>query len=151
MSLDRRTLLGHGARLGVAAFLGVAGRAVADAGALERALAGLADGAFPLEDERLALVAPAVAENGDGVPISFTVESPMTAEDHVETVVVVAPANPEPEIARFRFTPASGVASAAVRIRLAETQDLVAVARTSAGALYRTSRRVEVIVAGCAG
>lgn len=101
-------------------------------------------------DDRLTLELPPVAENGHSVACAVHVESPMSVDDHVEAVLVLAPANPNRRVATFRFTPASGVAAVATRIRLAETQTVLAFARTSRAETYRARRTVEVVVGGCA-
>ncbi|MFK8083641.1 MAG: thiosulfate oxidation carrier protein SoxY [Granulosicoccus sp.] len=61
--------------------------------------------------------------------MSFNVDSPMTEDDHVVSVMLLASDNPSPEVATFHFTPASGIAKASTRMRLAKTQDVVAVAK----------------------
>ncbi len=97
----------------------------------------------------LTLEIPEIAENGFYVPMSIAVQSPMSADDHVESVLIVAPGNPNPKVARFHFTPAGGRAAATLRIRLARTQEVIAVARTSTGKLYRTGTHVTVAIGGC--
>ena len=59
---------------------------------------------------KVTLSAPEIAENGNTVPISVTVDSPMTADDYVESVIIVAAGNPNPGVATFNFSPMSGVA-----------------------------------------
>ena len=66
-------------------------------------------------------------------------------------VSVFADGNPQPVVVSFRFTPASGRAAASTRIRLAKTQNVIALAETSDGSLYRTSREVQVTIGGCTG
>ena len=97
----------------------------------------------------IVLEAPEVAENGNMVGVSIEVESPMTAADHVRQAVLLSTRNPVAEVARFHFTPLSGRAFAATRIRLAESQDLVALAEMADGSLRRASRLVRVTVGGC--
>ena len=152
VSAGRRALLGAGAGAAAAAFFGGSGRAFAEIEALERAIAefggeaGMAGGRGPLS-----LTLPRIAENGNSVALSFSVESPMTAEDHIESVVILAPENPYVRIATFHFTPMSGTAKAATRMRLARTQDVIALARTGDGRRYRAQERVEVTIGGCGG
>jgi sulfur-oxidizing protein SoxY len=78
---------------------------------------------------RVKLDLPEIAENGNTVPMTVSVESPMTAQSHVTEVLVVADENPRAGIATFHFSPASGVAEANTRIRLAKTQNVIAVPR----------------------
>lgn len=94
---------------------------------------------------------PEIAENGNTVPMTVSVESPMTEQSHVTDVLVVASENPRSGIATFRFTPASGVAEANTRIRLAATQDVIAVAKMNDGSFYVASKQVKVTIGGCGG
>ena len=100
---------------------------------------------------KVALDLPAVAENGASVPISIAVESPMSAADFVERVLVVTTANPYPRALSVSFTPASGRAEVTTRIRLAATQEVFAVAKMSGGTFYFDSKTVAVTVGGCGG
>lgn len=97
------------------------------------------------------LTAPEIAENGNTVPIAVSVESPMTEDDYVESVMIVAEGNPRPEVITFNFTPASGIARASTRMRLAKTQNVVAVAKMSNGAVFTDTRNVKVTIGGCGG
>jgi sulfur-oxidizing protein SoxY len=94
---------------------------------------------------------PAIAENGNSVPLAISVDSPMTESDHVTAVHVLADANPLAEVATFRFTPACGRAEASTRIRLGETQDLVAIAELSDGSVRLARQEVKVAIGGCGG
>src|SRR5262249_50222702 len=85
------------------------------------------------EKGRISIDLPEIAENGNTVPLTISVESPMTADDHVSDIIVVAEGNPRPGLATFHLTPLSGRAEAAPRIRLAATQNIVVVAKTSKG------------------
>jgi sulfur-oxidizing protein SoxY len=99
----------------------------------------------------IALDLPQIAENGNTVPLGVAVESPMTAEDHVTAVHLFAPGNPRPEVASFHFTPKNGRAEASTRMRLAKTQDVVAIAEMSTGKTYATRAEVKVTIGGCGG
>ena len=68
---------------------------------------------------------PEIAENGNTVPMTVSVESPMTEQSYVSDVLVVADGNPRAGIATFHFSPASGIAEANTRIRLAKTQNVI--------------------------
>jgi sulfur-oxidizing protein SoxY len=94
---------------------------------------------------------PEIAENGNTVPMTVTVESPMTEQSHVTEVLVVANENPRSGVVTFHFSPASGVAEANTRIRLASTQDVIAVARISDGSFYMASKQIKVTIGGCGG
>lgn len=137
--------------LAAAAGLGLAGPARAtpkDAAARIKDLVGgkQAEGSSLID-----LDLPEIAENGNTVPVSVSVDSPMTADDYVKAVHVVAEKNPRPGVATFRFTPMSGRASASTRMRLAETQNVVAVAELSDGSVIRTTKEVKVTIGGCGG
>jgi len=100
---------------------------------------------------KIKLDLPEIAENGNTVPMTVTVESPMTAQSHVTDVLVLASENPRSGVATFHFTPASGVAEANTRIRLAATQDVIAVAKMNDGSFYMASKQVKVTIGGCGG
>src|SRR5690606_21186826 len=80
------------------------------------------------DEAGISLEVPEIAENGNTVPLRLSIDSPMTDEDHVKRVMVLAVGNPRPGVATFNFSPASGSAAASTRIRLAKTQDVVVVA-----------------------
>jgi sulfur-oxidizing protein SoxY len=103
------------------------------------------------EESGITLELPEIAENGNTVPLRLSIDSPMTAEDHVTRVVVLAVGNPRPGVATFNFSPASGSAQASTRIRLAKTQDVVVVAETSAGKYMTAKKTVKVTIGGCGG
>ncbi len=95
--------------------------------------------------------APEIAENGNSVPIEVYVDSAMEGDDMVEEIMVLASGNPNPGVATFKFSALSGEARASTRIRLAKTQDVVAVARMKDGSVYRASRSIKVTIGGCGG
>jgi sulfur-oxidizing protein SoxY len=105
----------------------------------------------PLTPGKIKLDLPTIAENGLVVPLNFEVESPMTEKDYVKVVHFWADGNPNPNIASFRFTPMSPKAAAQIRIRLAQTQYIVAVAEMSDGKLYTARKEVKVTIGGCGG
>lgn len=92
---------------------------------------------------------PEVAENGHFVSFRVSVDSPMTAENHVKRVIVISEGNPRPEVATFHFSPKSGKAEVASRMRLAKTQNILAIAELSDGSFYITSTDVKVTIGGC--
>ncbi|MFQ3622453.1 MAG: thiosulfate oxidation carrier protein SoxY [Acetobacteraceae bacterium] len=108
-------------------------------------------GERPMTEGRITLRVPAIAENGNTVPLTVLVESPMTAADHVKAVHLFADRNPTPDIASFRFTPSCGRAEASTRIRLGETQDVIAVAEMSDGTVFVGRQEVKVTIGGCGG
>jgi sulfur-oxidizing protein SoxY len=103
------------------------------------------------ERGRITIDLPEIAENGNTVPLSIVVDSPMTADDHVTDILVVAEKNPFPGVVAFHLTPASGRAEIATRIRLAATEDVTVVAKTSKGKVFTEQKAVKVTVGGCGG
>ncbi|HVY56293.1 MAG TPA: thiosulfate oxidation carrier protein SoxY [Xanthobacteraceae bacterium] len=103
------------------------------------------------EAGRISIDLPEIAENGNTVPLSVKVDSPMTAESYVSDILVVADGNPRPGIITFRLTPLSGHAEAATRIRLAATENIIVVAKTSDGKFFTASKPVKVTIGGCGG
>ena len=103
------------------------------------------------EKGKIAIELPEIAENGNTVPLSVTVDSAMTVDDHVSEVLVVGDGNPRPGIVTFHFTPASGKAAAQTRIRLAATQNIIVVGKTSTGQFFTDQKQVKVTIGGCGG
>jgi len=124
--------------------------ALADAKAVEAEIKKLY-GDKKMESGRIKLDVPQIAENGLVVPINIEIESPMTDADFVKAVHIYADGNPLPGIISYAFTPACGKASAAARMRLAQTQNIVAVAEMSNGALFTAKSEVKVTIGGCGG
>lgn len=151
MNISRRAWLGSSAAAAVTVFFGISGRAVASMEDVEKIIAEFGDGAASEDGGVLQLTTPEIAENGNSVPVAFTVDSPMSEDDYIVSVMLMASDNPSPEVATFHFTPASGIAKASTRMRLAKTQDVVAVAKTSSGQLFRVSKNVKVTIGGCGG
>ena len=94
---------------------------------------------------------PEIAENGNTVPLTVSVESPMTERSYVSDVLIVADGNPNGGMVTFHFSPASGVAEANTRVRLAQTQNITAVAKMNDGSFFTASRQVKVTIGGCGG
>ena len=103
------------------------------------------------EAGKIKLDVPAIAENGLVVPLNIDVDSPMTSEDFVKVVHVFADGNPNPMIGSFHFTEVSGKASFQTRMRLAQTQNIIAVAELSNGKLVSAQAEVKVTIGGCGG
>jgi sulfur-oxidizing protein SoxY len=94
---------------------------------------------------------PEIAENGNTVPMTVQVDSPMTEQSHVTEVLVIADGNPRGGVVTFHFSPASGSAEANTRIRLATTQNVVAIAKMNDGSLFWANKQVKVTIGGCGG
>jgi sulfur-oxidizing protein SoxY len=100
---------------------------------------------------KITLTAPEIAENGNTVPISVKVESAMSGDDMVKSVLILADGNPNPDVATFNFTALSGVAEATTRMRLAKTQTVYAVAMMADGSTFVDKKEVKVTIGGCGG
>jgi sulfur-oxidizing protein SoxY len=142
MTLTRRMAL----RMGVAA--------AAAATVLPRIAHALADqtqaaiekftGGASASEGGIDLNTPEIAENGNTVPVEVSAEG-------AEAITLLADGNPNPGVATLKFGPLAGASSASIRIRLAGTQDVVAVAKMSDGSFARTSKEVKVTIGGCGG
>jgi sulfur-oxidizing protein SoxY len=93
---------------------------------------------------------PLIAEDGAAVPIAVEVKSPMTPENHVKAIYILAEKNPRPLNVKVGLTPAAGQAYVATNLRLADSGPVRVVAETSDGSLWVATREVRVTVAGCA-
>ena len=106
-------------------------------------------GAAPINQGRVKLGVPPLVENGHLVPVTVTVESPMTQADHVKAVHVFTDKNPQPEVISFYFGPRAGRANVGTRVRLADTENIVAIAQMSDGSFWSASVHVVVTTAAC--
>jgi len=133
---------------------GAAGLATPDAAIfrvgpeLRAALDRFAGGVVPQEGG-VHLDMPDMVENGNAVPVTVRVDSPMTAADHVVAIALFTGRNPLPEVAEFRLGPANGLAQVATRIRLATSQKVVAAARMADGRVRTRHMDVLVTLAAC--
>ena len=103
----------------------------------------------PITDGRVDLQTPTLAENGQSVSLRVHVDSPMTESDYVRELTIIAGVNPVPQIARFKFSPLSGIASVETRVRLADSQVVTAVAEMNDGTLWRGTSTTIVTLAAC--
>lgn len=151
MTLTRRSMLtlSVGAAIGVVA-VARSGPALASAEDVMARVTEFAGGKEPATGT-LTLDAPEIAENGNTVPVSVSVESPMTDDDYIESVAIFADGNPMPDVVTFNFTPMSGQATATTRMRLAKTQNVIAVAKTNKGEVFMDKKEVKVTIGGCGG
>ncbi len=106
-------------------------------------------GGGALREGKVKLDLPPLVENGNTVPLTVVVESPMTAADHVKAIHVFNEKNPQPHVFSARLTPRNGRAEIATRIKLAEAQRVVAIAETSRGEFWTASADVIVTLAAC--
>ena len=106
-------------------------------------------GAEPVKTGKVKLEVPPLVENGNTVPMTVSVASPMAPEDHVKSIHVFNEKNPQPNIGNFYLSPQSGRAQVSTRIRLADSQKVVAIARLSDGSFWSVSVDVVVTLAAC--
>jgi sulfur-oxidizing protein SoxY len=106
-------------------------------------------GAAEVQTGRVKIDVPPLVENGNTVPMTVTVTSPMTAEDHVKSIHVFNEKNPQPNIGNFYLGPRAGRAQISTRIRLADSQKIVAIAQLSDGSFWSVSADVVVTLAAC--
>ena len=92
---------------------------------------------------------PPLVENGNTVPLTVSVAHPMAPEDHVKSIHIFNEKNPQPNIGNFYLGPHSGRAQVSTRIRLADSQKIVAIARLSDGTFWSVSVEVIVTLAAC--
>src|SRR6187200_2310377 len=100
-------------------------------------------GQAKIQKGKVTLDLPPLVENGNTVSMSVTVDSPMTRENHVRAIHVFNEKNPQPNVITVRLGPRAGKAHVATRIRLADTQKVIAIAEMSDGSFW--SDTVEVV------
>ena len=98
---------------------------------------------------RVTLAIDPLVENGNAVPVSVSVQSPMTPADHVQRIAIFTPQNPLPEVAVFHLSPASGRAQVSTRMRMASSQLITALALMNDGSVWRQRAEVVVTLAAC--
>lgn len=138
MEFTRRETLAIGAGAAVVAFMPMQAFAAAD-----EAIAAFTGGA-DVADGGVDLTAPEIAENGNTVPVSVSAEG-------AESILLLAAGNPTPGVATFNFGELAGSQSASTRIRLAGTQDVIAVAKMADGSFAKAQQTVKVTIGGCGG
>lgn len=104
----------------------------------------------PVTEGRVKLDLPPLVENGNAVPLTVNVESPMTEQDFVRRIALFNEKNPQPNIAVFHLTPHAGRAQASTRIRLGDSQFITAIAETNSGALFSAKAELVVTLPACA-
>jgi sulfur-oxidizing protein SoxY len=143
----RRTLLAAGAGLGASLLLrpvAWAQPAIGTPDELAAAISAFTGGKAALPGKVTLDISP-IVDNGNSVPVTVTVNSPMTPTDRVTAIAIFNERNPQRDVANFKLGARAGRASVSTRIRLATSQKLVAVAQLSDGTFW--SHRVDVVVA----
>lgn len=106
-------------------------------------------GSAKINPGRVTLELPPLSENGNAVPLTLSVASPMTEADHVKAMHVFTEKNPQPEVASFYLGPRAGRARVSTRVRLADTQTVIAICELSDGSFWSASADVLVTLAAC--
>jgi sulfur-oxidizing protein SoxY len=145
-TISRRDLIHAGGAIAAAALVPAA--ALARPETMARSMSEALGGVAP-RSGRVKLDVSPLAENGNAVPVTISVESAMTAADHVKTIYLFSPENPLPDIARFHLGPRSGQARVMTTVRLAASQRVQAVAVLSDGSVWSDSAEVIVTLSAC--
>ena len=158
LGMTRRSVLGLAAAATAAAAAGIGAPRQAAAqqfGQQESVQDGLKRlfGSRPMKDGAalVKLDVPLIAENGAVVPVNVEVQSPMTPQNYVKGIYVVADKNRIPVVTHVTLTPEAGQAFMGANIRLGETTDVRAIVEQSDGTLLAVKREVKVTVGGCGG
>jgi sulfur-oxidizing protein SoxY len=106
-------------------------------------------GAAAVRTGKVKLDVPPLVENGNTVPMTVSVSSPMTSDDYVKSIHVFNEKNPQPNIGNFYLGPHAGRAQISTRIRLADSQKITAIAHLSDGSFWSVSADVVVTLAAC--
>jgi sulfur-oxidizing protein SoxY len=133
---------------GAAGALAFPGAALAQADPLDPLVRALTNGA-PVRKGKVTLVLPQLADNGNSVPVRITVDSPMTAADHVKSVHLYSERNPVHNMANFYLGPRAGKAEINSRVRLAGSQRVTAVAKLSDGSFWYDAAPIVVTLSAC--
>lgn len=147
MRPSRRHLLAAGSASALLAAMPRAG-AAAENGSLESLIKGVTGGVMP-RPGGMSIEMPRISENGNAVPITVRVDSAMTDTDHVRWVHIIAERNPYPDVARFHLTRRAGRALVGTMIRMADTQQIVAVAAMNDGSFRMAQQEVIVTLSAC--
>jgi len=106
-------------------------------------------GSAPVSPGKVKLDLPPLIENGNAVPLTVDVASPMTGADHVRAIHVFTQKNPQPNVVSFHLGPRAGRARVATRVRLADSQTVVAICELSDGSFWSDSADIVVTLAAC--
>jgi len=144
----RDFLIAAGGIVGGMDLASVSGHAYATPAAMQDAIKKVVGGA-PVRRGRVKLDLPPLIDNGNAVALSVLVESPMTPADYVKAIHVFTEKNPQPYVVSAHLNPRSGRASMSTRVRLADTQTVIAIAELSDGSFWSDSKSVVVTLAAC--
>jgi sulfur-oxidizing protein SoxY len=144
----RDFLIAAGGLAGGLKMAAVAGPAQATPAEMQDAIRKVVGGA-PVRSGRVKLYVPPLIDNGNAVALSVVVESPMTPADHVKAIHVFTEKNPQPNVVSAHLGPRSGRALMSTRVRLADTQTVIAIAELSDGSFWSHSVSVVVTLSAC--
>jgi len=147
LNLTRRGVLLAASGIAAGAALPAPARANTP-GQMEAAIRSVA-GQAKIQKGKVTLDLPPLVENGNTVSMSVTVDSPMTRENHVRAIHVFNEKNPQPNVITVRLGPRAGKAQVSTRIRLADTQKVIAIAEMSDGTFWSDTQEVIVTLAAC--
>jgi sulfur-oxidizing protein SoxY len=142
--LDRRAFLAGAALVTVLPLASARATPEAMAAAIKEVVGGAV-----IREGKVKLDLPPLVENGNTVPLTVSVESPMTPADHVKAIHVFNEKNPQPHVFDARLGPRNGKAVVATRIKLGDSQKIIAIAETSTGQFWSASADVIVTLAAC--
>jgi sulfur-oxidizing protein SoxY len=142
--LDRRTFLAGAALVSVLPMASARATPEAMAAAIKEVV-----GEAVIREGKVKLDLPPLVENGNTVPLTVSVESPMTPADHIKAIHVFNEKNPQPHVFDARLGPRNGRAVVATRIKLGDSQKIIAIAETSTGQFWSASADVIVTLAAC--
>jgi len=138
---------GAAAGLGLGSVIAVA-PALATPAEMQEAIRKVVGGAR-VTPGKVTLDLPPLIENGNAVPLTVTIDSPMTEAEHVRAVHVFTPKNPQPNVVSFHLGPRAGRAKLTTRVRLADSQNVVAICELSDGSFWSDSAGIVVTLAAC--
>ena len=116
--------------------------------ALQEAI-GKVVGNSPVRTGRVKLDIPPLIDNGNAVPVTVEVQSPMTQADHVKAIHLFTERNPQPYVLSVQLGPRSGKARIATRARIGDSGDVIAIAQMSDGSFWSESVKVIVTLSAC--
>jgi len=145
----REILKAAGALAGCGAVLRIAVRPARATPEMMREAVRDAIGEAPVTKGKVKLDLPPIVENGNSVPCTVTVESPMTATDYVKAIHIFNEKNPQPNVISVKLGPRAGRAAFTTRIRLADSQTVTAIAEMSDGSCWSDDIDVIVTLAAC--
>jgi sulfur-oxidizing protein SoxY len=145
---SRRQMLAAAGALGAVAAPGLWRSARATPAGVEAAIREIV-GERPVRSGKVKLDLTPIAENGNAVPVSVTVDSPMSEAEHVRSIHLFAEGNPRPNVAHFHLGPRAARPFVATRMRLATSQRVIAVAELNDGSCWSDSAEIVVTLAAC--